>query len=88
MRATGFRRRRLASLVMLENASLLLAGLAIGVVAALVAIAPQLYGGRAALPWLFLGGTLALVLFTGLSAGAVAARAALRAPLLPALRGN
>ncbi|HEV3417282.1 MAG TPA: FtsX-like permease family protein [Pirellulales bacterium] len=86
MRAVGFRRRRLAGLVMLENTALLLAGLLTGIIAALVAILPQLIGGSATTPWLWLAGTLILVLVVGLSAGLLAVRATLRAPLIPALR--
>jgi hypothetical protein len=86
MRAVGFRRRRLASLVMLENAALLLAGLLTGTIAALVAILPQLIGGSATTPWLWLAGTLILVLVVGLFAGLLAVRTTLRAPLIPALR--
>ncbi len=86
MRAIGFRRRRLATMVVLENATLLIAGLASGAIAALVAIAPQLLSSGAKTPWLTLAATLALVLVVGLIAGMLAARATLRAPLIPALR--
>ncbi len=58
MRAIGFRRRRLAGMVLLENAALLVGGLAIGIIAALVAILPQLLSGRATTPWLSLAETL------------------------------
>jgi putative ABC transport system permease protein len=86
MRAVGFRRRRLAGMVLLENAALLIGGLATGVIAALVAISPQLLSGSAAPPWASLGATLALVLAFGLAAGMIAVRATLKAPLVPALR--
>jgi hypothetical protein len=39
-------------------------------------------------PWRSLAATLGLVLATGLLAGLLAVRAALSAPLLPALRGE
>jgi len=86
LRAAGFRRRTLAALVMIENALLLLAGLAVGVLAALVAVLPHLIFRTASIPWESLGVTLALVLAVGLIAGLAAVRAVLRAPLLPALR--
>lgn len=86
MRAIGFRRRRLAAVVMLENAALLIGGLATGIIAALVAILPQLLVGSAGTPWLSLAATLAVVLIVGLVAGTLAVRATLRAPLIPALR--
>jgi ABC-type antimicrobial peptide transport system permease subunit len=88
LRAAGFRRRRLAQLVMLENASLLIAGLTIGIVAALVTLLPHLLAGGASIPWLSLAATLAIVLCAGLLAGLASVRAALRAPLLAALRGK
>jgi putative ABC transport system permease protein len=86
LRATGFRRLRLARLVMIENSLLLAGGLAVGIVAALVAVLPHWLGGGASVPWLSLAATLALVLGVGLLAGMVAVRAVLRAPLLAALR--
>jgi len=88
LRATGFRRRVLAWLVMLENGLLLVAGLACGVVAAVVAVLPHLASGKAAIPWASLGATLLLVAAVGLVAGLGAVRAVLAAPLLAALRGE
>jgi putative ABC transport system permease protein len=88
LQATGFRRRRLAQMVLLENAALLIAGLGIGIVAALVTLLPHLLTGGAAIPWGSLGVMLTLVLAVGLLAGMTAVRAVLRAPLLSALRGN
>ena len=86
LRAIGFRRRRLATLVMLENATLLVGGLGIGVLAALVAVGPHWLSGQASLPMASLAATLAVVLAAGLAAGLLAVRAALQADLLPALR--
>ena len=88
LRATGLRNRLLATLIMLENGLLLIAGLACGVLAALVAVLPHLVSGSASIPWTSLGGTLLLVLAVGLFAGLAAARATLSAPLLAALRGE
>lgn len=86
LRAAGFRRRRLAELVMIENALLLVGGLALGVGAALVAVLPHWLAGGASVPWLSLAATLSTVLVVGLLAGLLAVRATLRAELLPALR--
>lgn len=88
LRAVGFRRSMLGRMVMLENGLLLAAGLAIGVLAALVAVWPHLATGGAALPWLSLATTLLLVLAVGLVTGLMAVRATLSTPLLPALRGD
>jgi ABC-type lipoprotein release transport system permease subunit len=88
LRATGFRRRSLAWLVMVENSFLLLAGLACGVLAALVAVLPHLVTRSATIPWSSLAGALAVILIVGLLAGLTAVRAVLRAPLVAALRGE
>jgi putative ABC transport system permease protein len=88
LQATGFRRRRLAQMVLLENALLLIAGLGIGSAAALVTLLPSLLSGGAAIPWLSLLVMLVVVVTVGMLAGTAAVRAVLRAPLLAALRGN
>lgn len=88
LRATGFRRRRLAWLVALENGMLLVGGLGAGTLAALVALLPHFFSGGATIPWPSLGGTLLLVLLVGLIAGLAAVRTVLAAPLVPALRGE
>jgi putative ABC transport system permease protein len=76
----------LVRLVLLENALLLLAGLGVGIAAALVAILPHLLGRGAAIPWGALAVILTLVLALGMLAGLAAVRAVLRTPLLAALR--
>ncbi len=86
LRAFGFRRRRLASLVVAENAFLLVIGIAIGGLAGLTAIAPRL--AETDLPWGSLGGTLLLVLALGLLSSIVAVLGALKVPLLPALKSE
>ena len=89
LRTIGFRRSRLARLVLLENILLLFAGLATGVIAALVAVLPHMLAGTASIPWSLLGSlglTLAVVLAVGILSGLAAVRATLRAPLLEALR--
>ncbi len=86
LRAAGFRRRRLAQMVLYENVLLLLAGLAAGVVAAVIAVLPHMFGGGAAIPFTELASMFALVLLVGIAAGWLAARATLRVPLLAALR--
>ena len=86
MRAAGFRRLRLSHLVLLENIMLLLAGLGTGVIAALLAVLPQLFGNGASVPFRSLAGMLFVVLAVGTLAGLLASRATLRVPLLSALR--
>jgi ABC-type antimicrobial peptide transport system permease subunit len=86
LRAIGYRHRALGWLVLAENGFLLLLGLAAGIVAALLAVAPHLISGEGQVPFVRLLGLLLLVLVVGLAAGALAVRATLRAPLIPALR--
>jgi hypothetical protein len=88
LRASGFRRRRLAGLVMLENGFLLLCGLGAGIFSAFFAVLPHLGGGGASIPFSTLGIVLAVVLSVGVVVGLAAVRATLRAPLLAALRGD
>ena len=86
LRAAGFRRLRLSHLVLLENIMLLLAGLGTGVVAAILAVLPQLLGSGASIPIRSLASMLLVVLAVGTLAGLLASRATLRVPLLAALR--
>jgi putative ABC transport system permease protein len=88
MRASGFRRRRLVGMVLWENAVLLVGGLAIGAVAAGVALAPQWGPQAAGVPWKTLAGLLGTIVAAGLLAGWLATRSALSAAIVPALRGE
>jgi ABC-type antimicrobial peptide transport system permease subunit len=87
--ACGYRRAHIVVIVLAENALLLAWGLAVGALCAVVAIAPAVAdrGGRltvaASGSWL-----LVAVLIAGLLSSVVATRAALRAPLLDALRAE
>ena len=86
--AVGYRARHLAVIVLAENIFLLGSGLLTGGLAALLAIAPTLIerGGRFTLTSLAL--LLLAVLVTGLAASLLAVRAAVRAPVLAALRSE
>ncbi len=88
LRAVGYNSSHLTLMVIAENALLLFCGLITGTVCALLAIAPVFFerGGR--LPNISLGWLLAGVLVSGLSASLIATWAALRSPLLPALRAE
>jgi putative ABC transport system permease protein len=86
LRATGFRRATLGWLVLLEHAALLAIGLAVGTLAASLAVWPHVSNRGAGVPWLSLAVTLAAVLVVGIAVGVVAVRTAVRAPLLAALR--
>jgi len=87
--ATGYRRGHIFAIVVAENALLLGWGLAIGTVCASVAVAPALIerGGR--LPAAGSAALLVIAVFAaGLISSAVATSAALRTPLLDALRSE
>jgi ABC-type lipoprotein release transport system permease subunit len=88
MLALGFTRRQVTRLVVLENALLLVIGLAVGLVAGLAAVAPHLVETRAALPWASLAGILAAVLALGVGACVVAAQKAVGPELLAAIRSE
>jgi ABC-type antimicrobial peptide transport system permease subunit len=88
LRAAGFRRRRLAEMVILENAVLLVGGLGVGMGAALVAVLPHVYFGAASVPLRGLAIMLMVVLAAGAVASLAAVRATLRAPMVSALRGD
>ena len=87
LRAVGYRSSNLILMVTAENALLLFCGLATGTACALLAIAPALSSRGGQLPGLSLGLLLA-VLAAGLVSSLLATVAALRSPLLPALRSE
>ncbi|MBA4148032.1 MAG: ABC transporter permease [Verrucomicrobia bacterium] len=88
LQAIGFRKRALRWLVLNEHAVLLWFGLIIGVVAAGIAILPNLLYARTELPLVSLGILLGAILFCGLLSTIVATSLALRGELLNALRNE
>ena len=88
LRVVGYNSKHFALMVIAENALLLGAGLLTGTVCALLAIAPVFFSRHAQLPNAALGLLLLGVLFSGLTASIAATWAALRSPLLPALRAE
>ncbi len=86
--AVGFRKPTLQRLLLIENGALLALGLAVGCVAAAVAVLPALLSPGAQLPWLTLGPTLAAVLLNGALWTWAATRYAVRGDLLAALRNE
>ena len=88
LQATGFTRGKIAWLVLLESATLLMLGLGVGATSALAAVLPHLLLGGAQFPLASLLGTLGLVLAAGLLATLFAVRESMRTPILGALRGT
>ena len=88
LRAVGYNSSHFALMVLAENSLLLFSGLITGAVCALLAIAPVLFSRHAQLPSAALGLLLIGVLISGLAASLIATWAALRSPLLAALRAE
>ena len=88
LRAVGYTRWHLTLMILAENALLLFSGLATGILCALLAIAPALWARGGGLRGPSLGGLLLAVLLAGLVTSILATRAALRSPLLEALRSE
>jgi hypothetical protein len=88
LRALGYRQADFFAMVVAENVFLLVCGLAAGTFCALLAIAPTLLDRGGRLPGPALGLILFGVMATGLLASIGATAAALRSPLLPALRSE
>jgi hypothetical protein len=88
LRAFGFRRATLAVMVLAENGFLLILGLIIGGASALFAVAPHLLSSPESVPYLSLSLILILVFVVGMLASSAAVSAALRIPLLPALKAE
>lgn len=86
MLATGFTPGNLATLLVVENAGLLMVGMVAGTVTALIAVAPHLVSAQASVNWVALGAVLVATLFVGLTACLAGARAAVRGRLIAALR--
>jgi ABC-type antimicrobial peptide transport system permease subunit len=86
MRAVGFANRKLSWMVLLENAWLLLLGLAVGIGAALFTTVPHWLVGSASVPWATLGVMFATIVLVGLVAAWLASRNISRLPLLESLR--
>ena len=88
LRAMGYRSSHFTIMVVAENAWLLFCGLLTGTLCALIAIAPALLARGGRLPTVSIVVLLVLVMVTGLAASLLATVAALRSPLLPALRSE
>src|SRR5947207_2793349 len=86
--AVGFRPRALKWLVLSEHGALLLLGLAVGIIAALVAVLPALLSPGADVPYRSLALTLAAVLISGAGWTWIGTALALRRGLLDAVRNE
>ncbi len=86
LRAFGFPRWRVTSLVLLENAAILILGIGLGAASAIAAVAPRLATIEA--DWVGLAGTLGAVGLAGCLATLAALRSAFSANLIDALKSE
>jgi ABC-type antimicrobial peptide transport system permease subunit len=88
LRAVGYRMRVIAVIILAENIFLMFWGLASGTICALLAILPALNARGASVSLTMTAVILIAVLIAGLLSSVFAVIAALRTPLLPALRAE
>jgi ABC-type antimicrobial peptide transport system permease subunit len=88
LRAIGYNSTHFTLMVIAENALLLFGGLFTGVLCALLAVAPVVFGRGTWRPNTSLVLLLLLVLISGLTASLIATLVAVRSPLLPALKAE
>lgn len=88
MQAAGFAPARISQMVLLENLLLLGGGLAIGAIAAVIALLPQTFLQDTSVPFGATAILLAIIFAVGLAAGRLATSQILRRPLLATLRGD
>ena len=88
LRAVGYRGGILAAITVAENMLLMILGLAAGTLCAFTAILPALHARGGSFPLPMVAILLVAVLLAGLASSLLAVIAALRSPLLPALRSE
>ncbi len=88
LRAVGFPRSSLGTMVLAENAFLLTWGLATGAMCAVVSMLPHLASVGADTEWLGVAGLLLVVFAVGMAAAFFAVREAARTPIVSSLRGE
>ena len=86
--AVGYRRSNLATMILAENALILVGGLAIGAVCALIAIIPAIAARGGHVAALSMLSWLGIILVTGLAAVSAATFIMVRQPLLASLRSE
>lgn len=84
--ATGFSRPRVRRLLLMEHGGLLVAGLALGMVAALVAMLPQLLSPESSVNWIGLALAMLAVLVVGIGTNMAAIGRSVDDDLVAALR--
>ncbi len=88
MRCVGFAPRKLAEMILIEQAWLLGLGLLVGIVAAAFCTLPHIIAGGASVPWSGLTLILAGVVLAGLITGLFVARKVISLPVIASLRSG
>ena len=88
LRAAGFDTADLSTMILAENAFLVIVGLVIGAVCACIAVLPTVLRRGGTPPWFSLAVLLLAVAAAGLFTSFLAVRAAIRTPILDALRSE
>ena len=88
LRAVGYQRETISKLLLAEHVFLLLAGIGIGILAALFAVLPALLSPSAGIPYITILLTLLFVIVSGLLFTYVSTRIATKGELLSALRNE
>jgi putative ABC transport system permease protein len=88
LRAVGFSRRVLVRLLVLEHTGLLVVGMTIGLIAALVAVAPVIARNEQGVPWGTLIAPLAAVVVVGILSTVLSTLAVMRGRLVDSLRND
>lgn len=86
MQAIGFERRKIQGLITGESTRLILNGFLAGICGALVCVLPHWISGAATLPWIWLLGTLGVILVLGLTASIILGRVIMSGRLVGLLR--
>jgi putative ABC transport system permease protein len=86
--AVGYRRSNLATMILAENALILVGGLAIGAACAVIAIIPAIASRGGHVAALSMAAWLAIILATGIAAVSAATLVMVRQPLLASLRSE
>ena len=86
MRAIGFTHTQLAQMIMVENAWLLIAGMVVGMIAAMVTTLPHYFFGDASPPWQELVFMFFAISLVGLTTTWLASQSVFKTPLIQSLR--
>lgn len=88
MRAVGFSRQNLVAMLVLEHSLLLVAGVGIGLISAVLAVAPVIARNEQGVPWPTLLIPITAVVIVGVVATILSAQSAMRGRVMESLRND